>query len=446
MEMEAVSDTVLSQQSFITEVKNSFDFEDNLIKSICHDFCCDESTSSDFYMAARHVTKVHENHMFCCDENTCKVFMLIHAETRETSDQTSASLSLHHVTDVTSVRSGHQMNVTSVRSGHQMDDVTSVRSGLEMYDVTSVRSGHQIDDVTSVRSRDQMDVTSLRSGHQMDDVTSVRSGHQIDDVTPVRSGHQMEDASENHIAKAAHKSKHKKTKKMKQKEKLAKLMQKYKPPEGKCRNTSRYAESFQELLRPRGFDSEMGNPLTCPVCLELYFRPHLCYPCQHIFCEPCLRKLTTVSAEYVPCPLCRNVIQSCSHDKDLDQRLKVDYPDIYQERAMIEKLCKSRYKQLPLTYPHPLSRRLLQTIIQGHQARRWIIDRLLGLVHSSLAYLLPLGFGFTMSFLLFLYNGKMETESQVEFANTCFLVMVLGLILAYIIHKSHLLRFATLNG
>ncbi|KAK3598877.1 hypothetical protein CHS0354_036180 [Potamilus streckersoni] len=362
MEMEAVSKTFLSQQCFITE-ENSFEFENNLIESLCHDFCCDECTSNDFCKATGEMTKNLENHIFCCDENTYKVFMHMNAETRETSAETSTNLSIHHVT-----------------------------------------------------AADEM---------------SVKYGHQKD---------------ENHsVAKATYKSKYKKTKKKKQKEKLAKLMQKYKPPEGKCRNTSRYAESFQELLSPRGMFSEIGSTLTCPVCLELYFRPHVCHPCQHIFCEPCLRKLTTKSTESVPCPLCRKVIRCCSHDKDLDQRLKVDYPDIYQERARIEKFCKSRYNQLPLTIPLPFSRRLLQSIIQDHRARRCFIDWLYGLVYSSLAYLLPLGFGFSMSFLLFLYNGKLAIESQVESANTCILVMVLGLILAYIMHKLHLLRFVTLN-
>lgn len=46
----------------------------------------------------------------------------------------------------------------------------------------------------------------------------------------------------------------------------------------------------------------------CAVCLDVYFSPYICHPCNHIFCEPCLRTLAKNSPTNTPCPLCRTVI------------------------------------------------------------------------------------------------------------------------------------------
>ncbi|KAG8011925.1 hypothetical protein GBF38_004315 [Nibea albiflora] len=46
----------------------------------------------------------------------------------------------------------------------------------------------------------------------------------------------------------------------------------------------------------------------CAVCLDVYFSPYMCHPCNHIFCEPCLRTLAKNSPANTPCPLCRTII------------------------------------------------------------------------------------------------------------------------------------------
>ncbi len=46
----------------------------------------------------------------------------------------------------------------------------------------------------------------------------------------------------------------------------------------------------------------------CAVCLDVYFSPYMCHPCNHIFCEPCLRTLAKNSPTNTPCPLCRTII------------------------------------------------------------------------------------------------------------------------------------------
>ena len=49
--------------------------------------------------------------------------------------------------------------------------------------------------------------------------------------------------------------------------------------------------------------------LLCPICWELLHRPHSLQPCEHSFCEPCLRRLARVGIQ--TCPLCRSLITDC---------------------------------------------------------------------------------------------------------------------------------------
>ena len=53
--------------------------------------------------------------------------------------------------------------------------------------------------------------------------------------------------------------------------------------------------------------------LLCPICYELLHRPHSLNPCEHIFCEPCLRRLN--GAKFRKCPLCRSPIKGCYLDE-----------------------------------------------------------------------------------------------------------------------------------
>ncbi|XP_070332844.1 E3 ubiquitin-protein ligase RNF180 isoform X4 [Odocoileus virginianus] len=54
--------------------------------------------------------------------------------------------------------------------------------------------------------------------------------------------------------------------------------------------------------------AEEKESYICAVCLDVYFNPYMCYPCHHIFCEPCLRTLAKDNPASTPCPLCRTVI------------------------------------------------------------------------------------------------------------------------------------------
>ena len=53
--------------------------------------------------------------------------------------------------------------------------------------------------------------------------------------------------------------------------------------------------------------------LKCPICFELLHIPHGLKPCEHIFCDPCLRRLNR--AKFRKCPVCRSPIKGCRLDK-----------------------------------------------------------------------------------------------------------------------------------
>ena len=62
-------------------------------------------------------------------------------------------------------------------------------------------------------------------------------------------------------------------------------------------------------------EEEDREGLTCAVCLDVYFSPHSCQPCSHVFCEPCLRTLARNRPTNTPCPLCRTLISHTNFHK-----------------------------------------------------------------------------------------------------------------------------------
>ena len=54
---------------------------------------------------------------------------------------------------------------------------------------------------------------------------------------------------------------------------------------------------------------EINLDILCGICLDLLHEPHWIDPCQHIFCEPCLRRLS--GFRIVKCPICRQGINGC---------------------------------------------------------------------------------------------------------------------------------------
>ncbi|NXJ25275.1 RN180 ligase, partial [Dicrurus megarhynchus] len=67
----------------------------------------------------------------------------------------------------------------------------------------------------------------------------------------------------------------------------------------------------------------------CAVCLDVYFNPYMCYPCHHIFCEPCLRMLAKDNPSSTPCPLCRTTIARVFFQADLNNSTRSFFPMEY---------------------------------------------------------------------------------------------------------------------
>ncbi|KAJ8380795.1 hypothetical protein SKAU_G00015730 [Synaphobranchus kaupii] len=70
----------------------------------------------------------------------------------------------------------------------------------------------------------------------------------------------------------------------------------------------------------------------CAVCLDVYFSPYMCHPCNHVFCEPCLRTLAKNSPANTPCPLCRTLITHVFFQKELNHTTRTFFPKEYLSR------------------------------------------------------------------------------------------------------------------
>ena len=72
----------------------------------------------------------------------------------------------------------------------------------------------------------------------------------------------------------------------------------------------------------------------CPICLDLLHRPHSLQPCQHLFCDPCLRRLA--GARIHKCPVCRSPIKDCHLDQELHDSIEDQHQDVYIQREQDE--------------------------------------------------------------------------------------------------------------
>ncbi|KAM4052369.1 E3 ubiquitin-protein ligase RNF180 [Anomaloglossus baeobatrachus] len=84
-------------------------------------------------------------------------------------------------------------------------------------------------------------------------------------------------------------------------------------------------EDDEELIKEK-------ESYTCAVCLDVYFNPYMCYPCQHVFCEPCLRTLARDNPTRTPCPLCRSMITRVLFHSDLSKCSVAFFPNDYLKR------------------------------------------------------------------------------------------------------------------
>ncbi|NWR76169.1 RN180 ligase, partial [Centropus unirufus] len=107
----------------------------------------------------------------------------------------------------------------------------------------------------------------------------------------------------------------------------------------------------------------------CAVCLDVYFNPYMCYPCHHIFCEPCLRMLAKDNPTSTPCPLCRTTITRVFFQTELNNSTKSFFPTEYL------KLKENFQKSNSAKWPLPSCKKTFRVFEAGFQRRPDTVTR-----------------------------------------------------------------------
>ncbi|NXI80829.1 RN180 ligase, partial [Rhipidura dahli] len=106
----------------------------------------------------------------------------------------------------------------------------------------------------------------------------------------------------------------------------------------------------------------------CAVCLDVYFNPYMCYPCHHIFCEPCLRMLARDNPASTPCPLCRTTISRVFFQTDLNNSTRSFFPVEYLN------LKENFQKSSSAKWPLPSCRKAFR-VFEGFQRHSSTVTR-----------------------------------------------------------------------
>ncbi|XP_053911426.1 E3 ubiquitin-protein ligase RNF180 isoform X2 [Cuculus canorus] len=107
----------------------------------------------------------------------------------------------------------------------------------------------------------------------------------------------------------------------------------------------------------------------CAVCLDVYFNPYMCYPCHHIFCEPCLRRLAKDNPTSTPCPLCRTTITRVFFQTELNNSTKSFFPMEYL------KLKENFQKSNSAKWPLPSCKKTFRVFETGFQRHTGTVTR-----------------------------------------------------------------------
>lgn len=86
-------------------------------------------------------------------------------------------------------------------------------------------------------------------------------------------------------------------------------------------------------------EDEVPDDLMCGICRDIYLDPQELIPCEHVFCETCLRRLN--QARIYNCPICRRQIMNTLPVEDLRNQIMERYPQHVQERAEAEQQSNS---------------------------------------------------------------------------------------------------------
>ena len=124
-------------------------------------------------------------------------------------------------------------------------------------------------------------------------------------------------------------------------------------------------------------------PMICPICLDSLHRPHSLQPCQHLFCDPCLRRLA--EARIHKCPVCRSPIKDCHLDQELHDSIEDQHQDLYIQRQQAEMNSGIWNLPLPPVLP-PVGRTFAELF---NEPREWPLDQQL-LLMVFLILILPI--------------------------------------------------------
>ncbi|NXX85576.1 RN180 ligase, partial [Urocolius indicus] len=126
-------------------------------------------------------------------------------------------------------------------------------------------------------------------------------------------------------------------------------------------NDNLHTDDERELSRDK-------ESYLCAVCLDVYFNPYMCYPCHHIFCEPCLRMLAKDNPASTPCPLCRTTIARVFFQTELNNSTRSFFPTEYL------KLKENFQKSNSAKWPLPSCKTALR-VLEGFQRRSGTVTR-----------------------------------------------------------------------
>lgn len=115
---------------------------------------------------------------------------------------------------------------------------------------------------------------------------------------------------------------------------------------------------------------------------------------------------------------------------DFDEKLLLEYPDIYTARAMFERKTKFRHYRLPYTAPVPLGKRLMRQLIASRNIQsdtRWMS-------HDWFKFLLGCTVGMCISLLIMLFN-HVKTVRDARDVNIVFLSVLVGASVTFFIFK-----------
>ena len=148
------------------------------------------------------------------------------------------------------------------------------------------------------------------------------------------------------------------------------------------------------MIEDEGAEASMEE-LLCPICLDLLHRPHSLQPCQHLFCDPCLRRLA--GARIHKCPVCRSPIKDCHLHQELHDSIEDQHQDVYILRQQAE--MNSGIFNLPL----PPVRRTIAEIVN-----EWVEESLTPdlLLVAMLILTLLIQFGIILMVKLVLYQNE----------------------------------------